>query len=128
MSLSSLEFSEMWKYFLNILKKTGISSRRAARKNTFNTRLHVILFECIKLFYLIIRNTIGIEANATKIGTDDVNNVAGLYCVIGEEITTYSSAESRIVNHGTNTFIVIWLNSKTLQEKPQWLYKLFFKK
>ena len=44
-----------------------------------------------------------------------------LYCTIGEDITTYSSAESRTVNPNTNTSITRWLNPKTINEKAQWL-------
>lgn len=49
------------------------------------------------------------------------NNSDGLYCIVGEDITTYSSSESRVVNPNTNTSIVRWLNPKTLQERSQWL-------
>jgi hypothetical protein len=45
----------------------------------------------------------------------------GLYCVIGDDITTYSSAESRQINPNTNTSIVRWLRPKTIAEKSQWL-------
>lgn len=44
-----------------------------------------------------------------------------IYCTIGEDITTYSSAESRTVNPGANTSITRWLNPKTITEKSQWL-------
>lgn len=44
-----------------------------------------------------------------------------IYCTIGEDITTYSSAESRVVNPNTNTSITRWLNPKTMGEKGQWL-------
>lgn len=44
-----------------------------------------------------------------------------VYCTIGEDITTYSSAESRTVNPNTNTSITRWLNPKTITEKSQWL-------
>lgn len=44
-----------------------------------------------------------------------------IYCTIGEDITTYSSAESRTVNPNTNTSITRWLNPKTMGEKGQWL-------
>lgn len=59
--------------------------------------------------------------NTEKIGSKDANNVDGLYVTIGKDITTYSSAESRVVNPGTNTSIVRWLNPKTMQEKSQWV-------
>lgn len=45
----------------------------------------------------------------------------GLYCTIGEDITTYSSAESRQISVGTNTTISRWLRPKTMTEKAQWL-------
>lgn len=44
-----------------------------------------------------------------------------IWCTIGEDITTYSSAESRTVNPNTNTSITRWLNPKTMNEKAQWL-------
>ena len=49
------------------------------------------------------------------------SNQSGIYCIVGEDITTYSSAESRVINPGTNTQIVRWLNPKTMYEKSQWL-------
>lgn len=45
----------------------------------------------------------------------------GLFCIVGNDITTYSSAESRVINPGTNTSIVRWLNPKTIDEKGQWV-------
>lgn len=45
----------------------------------------------------------------------------GLYCIVGEDITTYSSAESRQISVGTNTTITRWLRPKTIVEKAQWL-------
>lgn len=45
----------------------------------------------------------------------------GLYVTIGEDITTYSSAESRQVNPNTQSSIVRWLRPKTITEKSQWL-------
>lgn len=45
----------------------------------------------------------------------------GLYCIIGDDITTYSSAESRQINPNTNVSIVRWLRPKTIAEKSQWL-------
>jgi len=45
----------------------------------------------------------------------------GLYCIVGTDITTYSSAESRQVSVGQNSSIVRWLKPKTLAEKSQWL-------
>lgn len=55
----------------------------------------------------------------TQVGTNDV--FGGIYCIVGDDITTYSSSESRTVNPGTNTSIVRWLNPKTMAEKSQWL-------
>ena len=48
-------------------------------------------------------------------------DVDGLYCIIGSDITTYSSAESRQVSVGQNCSITRWLKPKTLSEKSQWL-------
>lgn len=45
----------------------------------------------------------------------------GLYCTVGSDITTYSSAESRQVSVGQNSSIVRWLKPKTIQEKGQWI-------
>lgn len=69
----------------------------------------------VKLF---TKNVIG---TSTVIGTTDTGNIDGLYVTIGKDITTYSSAESRVINPGTNTSIVRWLNPKTMQEKSQWI-------
>lgn len=60
------------------------------------------------------------QGDAT-IGNDETGNTDGLYCIIGENITTYSSSESRVINVGTNTSITRWLNPKTSQEKGQWV-------
>lgn len=49
------------------------------------------------------------------------SNGGGLYCTIGSDITSYSSAESRVVNPNSNTSIIRWLSPKTMQEKSQWL-------
>lgn len=51
-----------------------------------------------------------------------------IYCTIGEDITTYSSAESRTVNPNTNTSITRWLNPKTMNERSQWLSTSLLKK
>lgn len=67
----------------------------------------------------IVVNLSGILGNVSEIGAAD--NIAGVYTAIGTDITTYSSAESRIVNPGSNTSIVRWLNPKTIQEKGQWI-------
>ena len=69
----------------------------------------------------VLLYTKNVLKNTPKIGTKDVGNVDGLYVTIGKDITTYSSAESRVVNPGTNTSIVRWLNPKTMQEKSQWI-------
>lgn len=45
----------------------------------------------------------------------------GIYCIIGSDITTYSSAESRQVSTGQNSSITRYLRPKTLQEKSQWI-------
>ena len=57
--------------------------------------------------------------------TDDGD---GLYCIVGNDITTYSSSESRVINPGTNTSIVRWLNPKTMDEKGQWVSTGLLKK
>lgn len=66
-------------------------------------------------------NVAGVLNNATSIGTATGDNSDGIYCIVGEDITTYSSSESRTVNPNTNTSIVRWLNPKTMAEKSQWL-------
>ena len=70
----------------------------------------------------------GISQNTWVIGSqngtpnnDSGVDFGGLYCVIGNDITTYSSSESRVVNPNTNTSITRWLNPKTMQEKTQWI-------
>ena len=63
------------------------------------------------------------EPNGTKnydyIGKN--GDYDGLMCIVGNDITTYSSAESRQVSVGQNSNIVRWLKPKTLGEKSQWL-------
>lgn len=65
--------------------------------------------------------------SSEKIGSYVVNGSSvtddgdGLYCIIGNDVTTYSSSESRVINPGTNTTIVRWLNPKTMDEKGQWV-------
>lgn len=49
------------------------------------------------------------------------NSNSGLYCTVGSDITTYSSAESRQISIGQNSTIVRWLKPKTMQEKSQWI-------
>lgn len=61
-----------------------------------------------------------LSTTATKLG-DKSANTDGIYCIVGDDITTYSSSESRTVNPNTNTSIVRWLNPKTMAEKSQWL-------
>ena len=43
----------------------------------------------------------------------DLVKIDGLY-IVGEDITTYSSAESRQISVGTNTTISRWLRPKTM--------------
>lgn len=50
--------------------------------------------------------------------TDDLD---GLYCIVGTDITTYSSAESRQLSVGQNSSITRWLKPKTMSEKSQWI-------
>ena len=70
----------------------------------------------------VLLYTKSVNNTTQKIGDkNDPANVDGLYVTIGKDITTYSSAESRVVNPGTNTSIVRWLNPKTMQEKSQWI-------
>ena len=61
----------------------------------------------------------------TKVENNDylIGNASGggVYCCVGENITSYSSAESRVVNPNSNTTIVRWLSPKTMQERSQWL-------
>lgn len=61
---------------------------------------------------------IGVVTANNNVVTDDGD---GLFCIVGNDITTYSSAESRVINPGTNTSIVRWLNPKTIDEKGQWI-------
>lgn len=70
----------------------------------------------------VLLYTKNVTKDTTLIGNKTDNaNVDGLYVTIGKDITTYSSSESRVVNPGTNTSIVRWLNPKTMQEKSQWI-------
>lgn len=62
------------------------------------------------------------------LGSDEGGNTDGIYCIIGEDITSYSSSESRTVNPNTNTSITRWLNPKTMAEKNQWLSTGLLKK
>ena len=64
----------------------------------------------------------------TKNGDTVTDDGDGLYCIIGNDITTYSSSESRVINPGTNTTIVRWLNPKTMDEKGQWVSTGLLKK
>ena len=61
-------------------------------------------------------------------GTNVTDDGDGLYCIVGNDITTYSSSESRVINPGTNTSIVRWLNPKTIDEKGQWVSTGLLKK
>lgn len=58
----------------------------------------------------------------------EITQYGGLYVTVGDDITTYSSAESRVVNPNTNTSIVRWLVPKTMQERSQWLSTSSLKK
>lgn len=69
----------------------------------------------------VVLYTRNVTKESNVIGTSDAGNIDGLYVTIGKDITTYSSAESRVINPGTNTSIVRWLNPKTMQEKSQWI-------
>lgn len=59
--------------------------------------------------------------------TDDVwgstaaGNLDGIYCTVGDSITTYSSSESRQISPASNTSIVRWLKPKTINEKAAWI-------
>lgn len=70
----------------------------------------------------VIGSANGTEYNV-EIGGETVSRTdyGGLYVTVGKDITTYSSAESRVVNINSNTSIVRWLNPKTMQEKGQWI-------
>lgn len=56
-----------------------------------------------------------------EVDGNQLTDYGGLYVTIGKDITTYSSAESRVVNINSNTSITRWLNPKTMQEKGQWI-------
>lgn len=58
-------------------------------------------------------------AGDDKIGKQD--DADGIRCIVGEDITTYSSAESRTISSASNTTITRWLNPKTMAEKSQWI-------
>lgn len=64
---------------------------------------------------------IGTSQGTTSATAEGVKNFGGLYCIIGDDITTYSSAESRVISPNTNSTITRWLNPKTIDEKGQWL-------
>lgn len=70
----------------------------------------------------------GVTQNSWVIGSENGTanessgvDFGGIYVTVGNDITTYSSAESRTVNPNTNTSITRWLNPKTMQEKGQWI-------
>lgn len=71
-------------------------------------------------------------AQIDRIGDNDYRlgneSGGGLAIIIGSDITSYSSAESRVLNPNTNTTITRWLNPKTIQEKSQWLSTTTLKK
>lgn len=66
-----------------------------------------------------------IEDNDYRLGNE---TGGGLSVIIGNDITSYSSAESRVLNPNTNTTIIRWLTPKTIQEKSQWLSTTTLKK
>lgn len=63
----------------------------------------------------------GVQQEDNVIGSDAVGNSDGIYVTIGDQITTYSSAESRQVSPGSNTTITRWLKPKTMTEKSSWI-------
>ena len=67
----------------------------------------------------LIGNNVGADSNV--IGTTDEGNADGLYCIVGDNITTYSSSESRQVQPGANCSIVRYLSPKTAAEKGSWI-------
>lgn len=74
----------------------------------------------------IYGNEVGTNADYIGYGpanadTDHPADSDGVYPIIGSNITTYSSAESRQVTPGTNTTITRWLKPKTITEKAQWI-------
>lgn len=62
-----------------------------------------------------------IQANDDKWGSSAVGNVDGVYCTVGDAITTYSSSESRQISPASNTQITRWLKPKTINEKAAWI-------
>lgn len=54
-------------------------------------------------------------------GSSAAGNLDGIYCTIGDSITTYSSSESRQISPASNTSIVRWLKPKTINEKAAWI-------
>ena len=61
------------------------------------------------------------DGTSYQVGDQTFTDYGGLYVTIGKDITTYSSAESRVVNINSNTSITRWLTPKTIQEKGQWI-------
>ena len=57
--------------------------------------------------------------NSTSIGS--AADQDGLYVTLGNEVTTYSSAQSRSLNPNTNTSITRYISPKALLEKSQYL-------
>lgn len=61
---------------------------------------------------------------ATTVGSVKVGQAAdadGFYVTLGNEVTTYSSAQSRSLNPNTNTSITRYISPKALLEKSQYL-------
>lgn len=54
-------------------------------------------------------------------GSTAQGNLDGIYCTVGDSITTYSSSESRQISPASNTSIVRWLKPKTINEKAAWI-------
>lgn len=52
----------------------------------------------------------------------------GLYCIVGDDIATYSSAEAKQISVGQSSTIVRWLKPKTISEKSQWLSTTMLKR
>lgn len=62
-----------------------------------------------------------VTSESDFIGDDTAGNADGIYVAVGDQITTYSSAESRQVSPGSNTSITRWLKPKTMNEKSSWI-------
>ena len=62
-----------------------------------------------------------VQSEDNVIGNNTQGNADGIYVTVGDQITTYSSAESRQVSPGSNTSITRWLKPKTMAEKSSWI-------